>query len=197
MITVAVEGDTDVPFVTRLCQASGFEVNAPIISTNGKDGLLPYIGGFARAGEGSPHLVVRDLDQDARCAGTWIQEQALRPGDYFSLRLAVRAVEAWFLADAKSAAKYLSVATRQIPSRPDEEQDPKLSIVAIARLSSKAAIRRAIVPPQNWSRKTGPGYSAWLLEAAQGWSVHDAVLRSPSLARAHARLCERWHQQTG
>ena len=56
-------------------------------------------------------------------------------GPYFSLRLAVRAVEAWFLADVKAAAPALAVSERSLPAAPDEESDPKQTIVALARTS--------------------------------------------------------------
>ena len=191
MITVAVEGDTDVPFVTRLCEASGFAVRTPLVAAGGKHGLGPLIAGFARAANGAPHLVVRDLDGDAPCAGAWIETNAPSVrGTYFSLRLAVRAVEAWFLADRAVAAAALHVDERRIPRRPDEEVDPKLTIVNLARGSAKPWVRAAIVPAAGISRKAAAGYGGWLLSASARWSVERAMKNSASLARAHRRLTE-------
>ena len=189
MITVAVEGDTDVPFVVRLCEASGFAVRTPLVTARGKHSLAPYIAGFARAAPGSPHLVVRDLDDDAPCAAAWIEANAPpSQGTYFALRLAVRAVEAWFLADRVVAAAALHVDEQRIPRRPDDEADPKLTIVNLARGSSKPSVRDAIVPVIGMSRKAGPGYGTWLLGASSRWSVERALPNSESLARAHRRL---------
>lgn len=189
MITVAVEGDTDVPFVTRLCEASGFDVRTPLVAARGKHMLTPLIVGFARAGQGSPHLVVRDLDVDAPCAGAWIETNGpSSPGVYFALRLAVRAVEAWFLADRTTAAGALHVEERRIPLRPDDEDDPKRTIVNLARGSSKTSVRGAVVPAPGTSRKAGPGYEGWLLSASTRWSVDRAMANSMSLARAHRHL---------
>jgi hypothetical protein len=189
VITVAVEGDTDVPFVTRLCEESGFAVRAPLVSAGGKPSLDRMIPGLARAAHGSPHLVVRDLDQDAPCAAEWMKAHRPRDaGPYFCLRLAVRAVEAWFLADRAHAARSLHLTETRIPVRPDEEADPKRTIVELARRSSKPLLRRALVPEPGTSRKAGPGYASWLLEASLGWSFRRALVRSGSLARAHERL---------
>lgn len=51
MISVVVEGDTDIPIVTVLCEAAGFEVATPIIDANGKGGhRLQAIGLCTRGG---------------------------------------------------------------------------------------------------------------------------------------------------
>lgn len=190
MITVLVEGDTDVPFVARLCEASGFEMRAPRIA-GGKHRLDPLVPGFARAAKGSPHLVVRDLDLDADCPAEWIDRHAPpSSGRYFMLRLAVRAVEAWFLADREAASAALHLAAQKIPRNPDEEPDPKRAIVNLARRSSKPSIQRALIPAPGSSRKAGPGYETWLLGAAERWSLARAEVNSPSLARARRRLTE-------
>jgi hypothetical protein len=196
VITVAVEGDTDIPFVSRLCEASGFRLRTPLLNARGKQGLDRYIPGFALAARGSPHLIVRDLDWDAACAGAWLRQNLpSNSGPHFSLRLVVRAVEAWFLADRAHAARCLRVELVSMPLRPDEEEDPKLTVVNLARTSAKKQVRDAVVPRAGMSRKAGAGYEGWLLEAATGWSFQNAVTNSPSLARAHralTALCRAW-----
>ena len=195
MITVLVEGDTDVPFVTRLCEGSGFQMRAPRVA-KGKHNLDPLIAGFARAGQGSPHLVVRDLDADLPCAAAWVADNAPKDaGAYFALRVAVRAVEAWFLADRAVAAAALHVGEPKIPLCPDDEIDPKTTVVNLARTSTKLSVRNAVVPAPGMSRKAGAGYEGWLIAAAAGWSLERAIANSPSLARAHRRLtalCAAW-----
>jgi hypothetical protein len=191
VITVAVEGDTDVPFVTRLCEATGFTVRTPLVAAGGKHTLDPLIAGFARSAQWAPHLVVRDLDRDAPCAGAWIETNGpATSATFFALRLAVRAVEAWFLADRAVAAAALHVDEGRIPRLPDDEADPKLTIVNLARASSKPWVRAAIVPAQGMSRKAAAGYGGWLLGASARWSVERAMANSASLARAYRRLTE-------
>ena len=48
MITLAVEGDTDVPIARKLCEAAGLEVAEPIVAS-GKSRLDPLIPGLAKA----------------------------------------------------------------------------------------------------------------------------------------------------
>lgn len=145
-------------------------------------------------------MVIRDLDRDADCAPTWIRAHLPRDrGPYFALRLAVRAVEAWFLADRSHAAASLHVPERTIPTNPDAEDDPKLTLVKLARGSRRASVRDAVVPKPG-TRKAGPGYERWLMAAAQAWSFERAVAHSESLARAHRRLtelCEAWERHQG
>ena len=189
MITVAVEGDTDIPFVTKLCKSAGFAVREPLLDAGGKASLDQRMVGFAKAGHGSPHLVLRDLDEDAECAPTWLGRNAPEEvGRFFELRLAVRAVEAWFLADAETAARCLHIATTRIPVAPDEEKDPKLTVVNLARSSTKPRIRVGLVPLPGVKRKAGRDYERWLLESAASWRLDRAMKRSPSLARAHSAL---------
>lgn len=191
MILVAVEGDTDVPFVIRLCASAGFDAVTPILSLGGKDELDKRIAGFAAAAGGFPHLVVRDLDVDAPCAAAWLSNhRPKRAGRYFCLRLAVRAIEAWFLADRDHAAAALRVPTSRLPLAPDDEKNPKQTLVNLARSSTKRAVRQAVVPASGASRIVGAGYSSWLLEAAEGWRVEHAAAASPSLGRAVIRLRE-------
>jgi hypothetical protein len=196
MITVALEGDTDEPFVRALCEGSGFQVRSPLVGREGKGALPGFIKGFARAGFGAPHLVVRDLDQDAPCAPSWVaRNRPQSAGEFFSLRVAVRAVEAWFLADRYCAARALGIRESLLPTSPDDEPDPKLTIVNLARKHAKPRLVRALVPEVGKVRKIGPGFSAWLLGAAEQWSLSRAVAYSPSLARAHQRLLDlkqRW-----
>jgi len=106
-------------------------------------------------------------------------------------------VEAWFLADRETAAASLHIHERAIPRSPDSENDPKLTIVNLARGSTKPAIREALVPPRGFSRKAGPGYEAWLIRVSNRWSFKRAVKQSESLARAHrclTTLREAWEQ---
>ncbi|MBL8606256.1 MAG: hypothetical protein JNL38_03005 [Myxococcales bacterium] len=189
MITVVVEGDTDIPFVARLCEGVGIEIRLPVVDAAGKGAVDRDLDGYARAAQGSPYLVLRDLDQDAACAPAWLETN--RPaitGKFFCLRLAVRAVEAWFLADAKTAAASLHLPLAKMPLAPDAEPDPTRTIVNLARSSPKPAIRRGLVPAAGAKRSVGPDYEGWLIRSAADWSLERALERSPSLAGAKRSL---------
>ena len=95
-ITVVVEGDTDIPIVRRLVASVGLDAREPVVDTGGKAALDRKLAGYARAGEHAPFAVVRDLDHDADCAPSWLAARApAHQGGLFTLRLAVRAIEAW------------------------------------------------------------------------------------------------------
>ena len=190
MITVAVEGDTDIPIVTKLCAAVGLDVREPVLDRGGKVALDAAIPGYAKAAHDAGYLVLRDLDNDAECAPTWLATNApLQPKRFFRLRLAVRAIESWVMADAESVASSLHVPAHRVPIKPDDEVDPKLTLVNLARLSTKPAVRAALVPTAGMTRKAGRGYEGWLIELGrEKWRVDVAVKRSPSLARARNAL---------
>ena len=123
-----VEGTTDRPFAERLLSYSGFS-EISISSGGGKSEIDRELSKYAQMGFNSPVVALRDLDQDAACAPTWIEEHALgKVGQWFRLRIAVRSIEAWFLADRTHAAKQLAVDLSRIPLAPDGEDDPKSSV---------------------------------------------------------------------
>jgi hypothetical protein len=189
LITIVVEGDTDIPFVQRLCGDVGLSIRLPIVDASGKAGIDAKLNGYARAAAGSPHLVVRDLDHDADCAPEWLASNAPSdPGAFFCLRMAVREVEAWFLADAKNAAAALHVSETAIPIDPDAEPDPKATIVALARRSPKPQIKKGLIPRPGTSRLVGPAYESWLIESGASWNLDRALKRSASLRRARKAL---------
>lgn len=189
MISVVVEGDTDIPYVRKLCGHAGLDAYEPFIDRNGKSGIDATLPNWANAAKASPYLVLRDLDTDAGCAPEWIAEHAPKTvGKWFCLRIAVRAVEAWLLADATTLAKRLHIDETRVPRRPDDEADPKLTIVALARKSTKPAIRDGLVPRAGERRKVGPDYNGWLIDSGDTWSIERAMKRSPSLASAHRAL---------
>ena len=196
MITVVVEGDTDIPFVDKLCAEVGLDVRLPVIDAAGKGRIDANLAGYARASSGSPHFLLRDLDNDAPCAPSWLLANAPQnAGEYFCLRIAVREIEAWFLADKESAAAMLHVAKSAIPLDPDAEADPTATIVALARRSNKPRIKNGLVPAAGTVRTVGPDYERWLIASAATWSVRRAIHRSDSLRRARkalVRLKEAW-----
>lgn len=75
-----------------------------------------------------------------------------------------------------------------LPLHPDEVDDPKLTIVSLARRSTNKTLKASLVPGPGMSRKAGPGYEGWLIGSAADWSLHRARHNSPSLARTLDRL---------
>jgi hypothetical protein len=105
-------------------------------------------------------------------------------------RVAVRAVEAWLLADGEAIAGFLGVARTAIPSRsPDDLDDPKRMLVEIAKSSRRREIREDMVPRPASGRSVGPAYASRLIEfATSAWRPEVAAMCSESLRRAIASL---------
>lgn len=107
----------------------------------------------------------------------------------FVLRVAVRMVESWLLADREAAAKTLGVPLPKMPRRPDDVAHPKRELIDLARCSSKASVRRALVPEQESGALVGADYGAFLDRyVREAWRPRAAAEASPSLERALAKI---------
>lgn len=136
-------------------------------------------------------FVLRDLDNDADCPGDLVGRLLPVPSCGMCFRISMKAVEAWLLADRAAIAQFLGVPISRIPSRPDESDDPKSRLVAIARRSRTQSVRADIVPSGRTVR-VGPGYTARISEfSAHHWRPGIAAQSSPSLARCLNALA-RW-----
>lgn len=183
LFSVAVEGINDEAVVRRLCQHTGHTVG-PVHVAQGKRNLDRKLQGFNNAAKYAHWLVVRDLDHDADCAPTLITRLVSEPASYLLLRIPVRTIESWLLADREGIARYLAVSPADVPSNPELLDRPKRTLVDLARKSSRRDIRRDMVPAQGLSSEVGMGYSARILEfALMHWQPDSAGERSDSLAR--------------
>ncbi|MBX6351591.1 MAG: hypothetical protein IRZ11_08820 [Clostridia bacterium] len=155
----------------------------------GKEYLRQRRGAFNRAAANQPWFVLVDLDRESACAPALRFDWLPRPEDLMCFRVAVRAAEAWLLADAEAAADFLSVPTRRLPSDPDKLPDPKAEVVRLASRSRSRVIRRGLVPRPESGAKVGPEYTSRLCDyVRQLWRPDVAAARSPSLAGCIASL---------
>ena len=146
---------------------------------------------FNDAARHLPWFALCDLDQE-ECAPLRVRRYLPDPVPGMCFRIAVRAVEAWLLADREEIARILRVARNTIPLSPEDERDPKSRLVAIARRSRSRAIREGLVPSEGDLRKVGPEYTLMIEEFVRDrWSPHRAADRAPSLRRAIER-CPRF-----
>ena len=183
-VSLAVEGVSDLPIARRLVESAGLEVSGAF-QKQGKDALNARIPGYNRAAALQPWLVLRDLDHDAPCAPALVARLLPTPAPGMCLRVAVRAAEAWLLADRIAIADFLAVAASRIPPAPDGLEDPKLTLVALAASSRRRAIREDIVPEPGKTAKVGPGYVSRVTQfCEEGWDPKRAAVASPSLSSA-------------
>jgi len=194
-ITVAFEGDTDLPVIRKLLDDARLPVGLPI-DCGGKARLDAELAGYNGAAKGSPWLVLRDLDQDAACPGQFLASIRFKPSHWMCFRLAVRELESWLLADREAIAAYFRVDCRRVPEKPDLEADPTAALIALAGKSKSSRVRLAMVPKPGSGVQVGPLYEATIIEFAEKvWQLERASQRSPSLQRARKALrdlAKRW-----
>lgn len=152
-------------------------------------GGSPFWGHARRFNEAGEHQLVlglADLEQ-ASCASAALEALGKPRSNGFKLRLAVRMIESWVMADRESFAAYLGVRVAQVPREPDLLEHPKRAVVDLARRSRRRSVRDAVVP--SGSGPVGAEYMPFMTTfVGSRWEVGRARLNSPSLERA----CRRW-----
>lgn len=150
----------------------------------GKAHIDRYIRGYNSAARFTPWIVLRDLDSDAQCAPDLVGRLLPAPSQWMTLRIAVRAIESWLLADPEALSDYLRVRRALVPQDPESLPDPKGALVALAAKSRLAAIRADMVPAAGMTSRVGPAYSSRISEfALTRWRPGIARQRSDSLRR--------------
>jgi hypothetical protein len=197
-LVIVVEGDTDRPMAEKLARDAGFDISY-IDDRAGKSQIDARWSGFNSAARVMPWFVLRDLDRDAPCAPALLAARSWQPAEWMVTRLAVREGESWLLADTEGFSRFLHVPEQRFPLDPDSEEKPKTTVVNLARQSTRAEIRKGLVPKEGASARVGPLFEAKIIEFAKHhWSLERACRRSDSLRRARAALRElaaRWHKR--
>ena len=104
-------------------------------------------------------------------------------------RVAVREVEAWLLADRDGFANYLNLPLAKTPQHPEQEVDPKQSLLGLVRRCKKRRLVEELVPTNGSSASIGPLYNKRMGEFVRDtWNITRAAENSDSLARAVSRI---------
>jgi hypothetical protein len=181
-LSAVVEGDIDAAVAERLARATKVDLVA-VHTSRGKNQLDARLNGYNRAARHGNWLVLRDLDRDAKCAPELVRELLPEPSRGMHLRIAVRSIEAWVLADVERASRFLGISQSLVPQAPDALADPKRTLVTLASRSSRRTIREDLVPARGMSAKVGPVYTSRLVDfITSSWRPGSAATRSPSLA---------------
>jgi hypothetical protein len=180
-VSAVVEGDVDEAVLTKLAATCGVSI-AGVFGRGGKHAVYQRLDAYNKAANYTPWIVLLDLDNDAPCAPALISKVMPNPAKNLCLRIVVRAIESWLLADQRGVATFLGVSRTRIPVSPDLIADPKSCLVELARYSRKADIRRELVPRPGSGKRVGPAYSSRIMEfALYHWDCTRAEESSQSL----------------
>jgi hypothetical protein len=181
-----VEGVLDEAVLQRLLDIVEMDLY-PVHGKKGKPWLRERIAGFNAAAIHNPWVVLVDLDHDSRCPSSLVNEWLPTPARYMRLRVAVRSIEAWLLADRDRIGEFLSIARSKVPQNPEQLESPKQTLINLARASRRSDIRQDLVPRPTSGRIEGPAYTSRLVEFVSdpenGWRPHTARDHAESLKR--------------
>lgn len=193
-VTFAVEGSVDEAVVLKIFKESGVAPGTSYVC-DGIDRLRKNLRGFNAAAKYSPWFVLCDLDRNECAPALCDRLLGDNRAEKMQLRVAVRAVEAWLMADRRAFANFLGVRQARVPSEPEQEPDPKTAVVRLAQQSSKRSIREGLAPSETGGRRVGSAYSQEMIQYVHAqWSPRRASAGAPSLARA-LELCKAFSRQ--
>ena len=184
---VVVEGALEIPAARKILQALRLTSDdVPIIDTHGKEQFWAKAPKYNQAAATlGPILGLTDLD-DYPCPSGLIQKH-LKKNRHpkFIVRIAEHELESWLLADTEAMSKFFNISAALFPANPDQESDPKHTLVNLARRSRKTSLREDIVPNQGSRHPVGKGYQSRMVEFIQDrWRPLKAQDKSESLRRA-------------
>ena len=189
-INIAVEDLLSEAVAKRLLLETGRNYAIGAVYNRGGNGYLRKTAlGWNAATKSVPFFLLTDLDADV-CASALL-DKWFPSGihDNFIVRVAVREVESWLLADEENFSLFLGVSRRLFPNFSDETAEPKSTLVRIASKSNIAGIRRRVVPSLGTSAKQGRDYNTCLTEfVGSAWNPRKAAKTSPSLRSCLQKL---------
>jgi len=184
MAHLVVEGQTDEVVLRRILTHLLVDAGRAF-GLRGRPHLLINLPRYNAAAQFEAFVALVDFDAEPNCVGAFVNGHLPNPSLLMRFRVAVRAIEAWLMADREGLAEFLSVSSSRIPLYPDAIQSPKTEMVNIARHSRRKLIRTGMVPREGSGTAIGPAYASILIEFANThWDIHTATTNSPSLSRS-------------
>jgi len=175
----------------RILGSIGVDTSAWTIDTTyGAGAMRSRVPKYAEIARRYAVVLFTDLDT-APCPRGLIQTWmgSLVQPRLLHIRVAVREVESWVLADREGFAEFLDVSEDIVPRSPDGEIDPKTSLLLVAEKSRLRAIRKDMVVRRDGQPRPALSYNSTLTAfVGETWNIERASVRSPSLARTCRRL---------
>jgi hypothetical protein len=189
IIDALVEGITDEAVARKVVQSAGLTFGV-CYGKHGIGYIKEKIRPFNVAAPRGPMLTLVDfMDTDADCPpevlSVWLPN---RHGNMI-FRVVVREIESWLMADRVNFAKFIGISQSRVPTTPEILDDPKRTVVSLARKSRYRHIREAIVPSRDSTAQVGKLYATEMMRFIQElWDVQAARQYSPSLESCMIRL---------
>lgn len=189
--SIAGEDILHLAVAEKIVEHFGCEVGASH-NRNGCGRLDSGLRGFAAASAYSPWLVFRDLDS-AVCPTALLDrifpQRAEHPN--MLLRILVREVESWIMADRASLAQFLGLGIARVPQNPEALPNPKEALIRLASETRHRNLRDGLTPRPGSGAAVGPEYNSILERYVwEQWEIEEAAENAPSLARLLQRLQE-------
>ena len=185
-VSLIAEGLLDERVLRQLLSQAAPHLQAGVCyGKRGRNWMDKNLMKYNQAARTLPYVALADLEQ-VRCPPDLLH-QWFPYGRHANLqaRIAVHMVEAWLLADGDALAEFLGIASHHIPKFPDQEANPKLVMVNLARRSRYRIIREDLAPPPGSSAVIGRNYPGQLEKFVyEKWQSARAQAHSPSLQRA-------------
>jgi hypothetical protein len=191
-LTLATEDELSEAITTRILAEFPPILIGTLLRKNGYGYLRSRMRNFCEIARNSPVLIVTDLDTYVCPVGLrldWIRQLSIPSG--LLLRVAVREIESWLLADHDAMIGLFGrLARRRLPDKPDTLADPKDFLLDLARIGPRP-VRSALRAEPGAIAKQGLGYNRLLCDLVRAsWCPRRAAERSPSLRRAMDRIQE-------
>jgi hypothetical protein len=182
-----VEGELERPVAAAILAATRHRVDeSRIISKGGGGTLWSEIRRFDQVARnlGKPVLVLADLERES-CPPSLLRKRlTFGKSKLLLVRLAVRMIESWLLADHEAFTSTFRVSMPARFRNPDELDNPKRALVSLVEGSPDRALRQAVCP-QRPDALVGPDYLRVMTAfVSSKWSPARARSGSPSLDRA-------------
>jgi hypothetical protein len=187
-----VEGYVDEALAKKLIHHCGHHHSGVTYGIKGWTYIQAKAKAFDQTCHGVGLLTLVDLmDTKEVCPSVVLNDWVPNRNPLHIFRVVIREAESWILADRESIAEFLAVPVVKIPDSPEELDDPKRSLINLARTSRRKAIREALVPKDGTSASEGPLYSSEITKyIAEKWDPRRASARAPSLAKSIDRLIQ-------
>jgi hypothetical protein len=187
---IVVEGRLEVAASQQMLVALNHPPGlSPPIDKGGRTKFWADIGKYNNAARWAPIFALADLESGPCASGLIAQHLKTGKHPNLILRVAVRMLESWLLADRKSMASFLRISADLIPLNPDAETHPKQTLVSLARRSKVRAVREDLVPEIGSAGVVGKNYTPRMTEYIRThWDPLKAQKNSLSLERALAAL---------